>query len=248
MNSYYEYLRSRCSLTTSFKGKTTVVAFFMDKDVDDRLGLLIRSPHVIYTDYYDVENHVFNEGDVAAAVGAACSLPPNWCRDEFGEIGQWQKKTADLWFNWVRLCFAAKILRVHGAVNYGRISPLNSPSHCPSDPLIAAKHEQDLLEAARAQGVTDDEWASAFETVDAEYSAGEWDKVFKGKWYAYILGAQVQANCPYSIDTKHLNASLVKHAAGTMNFRSAWSLTVQGAIRSLACSHGLNVAHEASGS
>lgn len=244
LKSYFDYLHDRSSLATSFKGKTTVVAFFMDKDVDDRLGLLIRSPHVIYTDYYDVENHVFDEGDVSAAVGSACSLPPNWCRGEFGSIGEWQSRAAKLWLEWVRLCFLAKILRVPGAMNYGRPSPLNNPSHGPSDPTLASNHEGDLLRAARTRGVTDVEWVAARESVDAEYAAGDWDRVFKGKWYAHILGAQVRANSPHCIDTKHLDASLVKHVAATMSFRSEWSLSVQGSIRSLASSHGLNLSQQ----
>ncbi|MFI8448044.1 hypothetical protein [Streptomyces erythrochromogenes] len=241
LKKYYEYLDGRSSLVTNFKGKTTVVVFFLDKDVDDQLGLLISTPHVIYTQFYDVENHVFDEGNVAEAVGAACSLPPNWCREEFGPQGAWQAAAAGLWIDWTRLCFLAKVLKVPGAVNYGRPSPLNTPSHEPADPMLAAKHEGDLRSSYRS-ATPDHDWHSARSTVETAYSIGNWDNIFKGKWYAQILSSQIQANCPNRIDIKNLAASLVKHVAATMSFASAWSISVQKAVESLALLNGLGAA------
>lgn len=239
LRSYYEHLRDSSSLVTDFKGKTTIVAFFMDKDIDDRLGVLISSPHVFYTDFYDVENHVFHEGDVATAVGSACSLPPNWCREEFGSSGIWQEVAARLWIEWVRLCFAAKLLKIPGAVNYRRPSPLNDPSHHLADPELVAFHQGNALAGVLPSIVSRRDWQSARAVVDGEYATGNWDAVFKGKWYACILGSQLLANSPNKIDSKHLVASLVKHVAATMKFDSAWSISMQKRVRSLAVGHGL---------
>ncbi|MFE1264914.1 hypothetical protein ACFW5X_30910 [Streptomyces albogriseolus] len=242
LKSYYSHLAEHGSLATDFKGKVTIVLFFMDKDVDERLGLLINSPHVLYTWFYDVENHVFHEGDVAGAVSSSCSLAPNWCRQEFGGRGSWQEVAARTWIEWVRLCFAAKSLRISGAANYGRPSAVNPTAHLAADASLVAEYSAKLKSDSQAADVSERQWNEAFAVVDSEYANGYWDTVFKGKWYAHILFSQVIANCPNKIDSKHLAASLVKHVAATMNFNSPWSLAMQQAIRNLAVSHGLRAA------
>lgn len=212
----------------------------MDKDVDDQLGLLIDSPHVLYTWFYDVENHVFHEGDVAEAVGSGCSLAPNWCREEFGGRGSWQEITARLWVEWVRLCFAVKSLKISGAVNYGRLSAVNPTPHLSADPVLVAAYATKLKSEAQQAGITEKQWDEIMDAVDSGYSTGNRDKFFKGKWYGHILSSQVLANCPNKIDSKHLVASLVRHVAATMEFNSPWSLAVQKKIQDLAVSHGLS--------
>jgi hypothetical protein len=72
--SFFEYLRRKCALVHAFKGKSTGVLFFLDKDVDDLLRTQRRSPHVVYTRYYDVENHIFREADLIRAAAASASL------------------------------------------------------------------------------------------------------------------------------------------------------------------------------
>ncbi|KAB2973281.1 hypothetical protein F8R89_15360 [Streptomyces sp. SS1-1] len=239
LKSYYSHLADNASLVTNFKGKVTVVLFFMDKDIDDQLGLLIESPHVLYTWFYDVENHVFHEGDVAEAVGSGCSLAPNWCREEFGGRGSWQETVARLWVEWVRLCFAVKSFKISGAANYGRPSAVNPTPHLPADATLVEAYSVKLKSEAQQAGVADRQWNAAIATVDSEYSTGSWDKVFKGKWYGHILSSQVLANCPNKIDSKHLTASLVRHVAATMEFNSPWSLAMQKKIQELAVSNGL---------
>ncbi|MER5894729.1 hypothetical protein [Streptomyces sp. NPDC001876] len=240
LTGYYSHLEGTRSLVTNFKGKVTAILFFMDKDVDDQLGLLIDSPHVLYTWFYDVENHVFHEGDVADAVSSGCSLAPNWSRQEFGRRGSWQEAASRLWKDWVQLCFTAKTLKVSGAVNYGRTSPVNPTPHSASDPILVAAYESKLKADAQQAGITDRQWNAAGSTVETAYDSGGWDKVFKGKWYSHILASQVLANCPNRIDSKHLTASLVKHVAATMKFDSAWSLAIQQQIRDLAVSNGMS--------
>ncbi|MFF7797565.1 hypothetical protein [Streptomyces olivaceus] len=239
LKAYYGHLAENGSLVTNFKGKVTVIAFFMDKDVDDRLGLLVESPHVMYTWFYDVENHVFHEGDVAEAVSSSCSLAPNWCRQEFGGRGSWQAIAAKLWMEWVRLCFATKSLKISGAANYGRPSAVNPTAHLVADASLVARYSAKLHSDAQQAGITERQWNEALTVVDSKYSTGCWDEVFKGKWYAHILSSQIMANCPNKIDSKHLAASLVKHVATTMKFNSLWSLAMQQKIQSLAVSHGL---------
>ncbi|WP_189893469.1 hypothetical protein [Streptomyces xantholiticus] len=240
LRSYYSHLAENGSLATNFKGKVTIVLFFMDKDIDDQVGLLINSPHVLYTWFYDVENHVFHEGDVAEAVSSSCSLAPNWCRREFSGRGSWQQAAAQLWLEWVRLCFAAKSLKITGAANYGRYSAVNPTPHLSADSAQVAAFSAKLKSDALQAGISERQWNETRAFVDAEYLSGHWDRVFKGKWYAHILSSQVLANSPNKIDSKHLAASLVKHVAATMKFDSKWSLAMQQKIRELAILHGLS--------
>ncbi|MFI7356427.1 hypothetical protein ACIBTP_21095 [Streptomyces avidinii] len=231
--AYYEHLRGGSSLVTDFKGKATVVAFFMDKDIDDRTGLAVSSDHVFYTEFYDVENHVFHEGDVAKAVSAGCSLPPNWCRGEFGKRGEWQQSAAARWKEWVRLCFTAKVLGLSGEANYGRPSPINGKPHSASDPDLTSAYERKSHAAARSASISCANWNAVRAEVDASYATGAWDKTFKGKWYGHILQSQVLANCPDKVDEKHLQSVLVMQVAATMTFDSPWAISTQDKIRNL---------------
>ncbi|MER6359858.1 hypothetical protein [Kitasatospora sp. NPDC001527] len=244
LSSYFEFLKENSALANEFKGKKTVVAFFMDKDLDDRIGRSIASDHVLYTDFYDVENHVFHEGDVARAVAAACSLPPNWCREEFGDKGSWQELAARLWCDWVRLCYASQMLGVSKESNYGRPSPLNPVPHGPSDEIITAQFEAKSHAAARkATGGSCNSWHMRRNDVNTAYDTGRWDEVFKGKWYGPILASHILARSPNRVDKMHLAASLVKQVAATMNFDSPWAISTQGRLKKLASSHGLGSGH-----
>ncbi|GAA1150993.1 hypothetical protein GCM10009654_02920 [Streptomyces hebeiensis] len=144
-----------------------------------------------------------------------------------------------MWAEWVRLCFAAKSLKISGAANCGRLSAVNPTAHLAADASLAAGYSGKLKSQAQEVGISERQWNGAFAAVDSAYSTGRWGKVFKGKWYAHILSSQVMANCPNKIDTKHLSATLVKHIATTMKFDSPWSLAMQQAIQNLAVSHGL---------
>ncbi|WP_162637280.1 hypothetical protein [Streptomyces griseorubiginosus] len=240
LKSFYEELRQAGALSGTFQGKTTVVVFFMDKDVDDAVGTLISSDHIIYTDFYDVENHVFHEGDVASAVASACSLPPNWCRATFGAAGLWQANAARNWIDWVKLCYTSKVSRVATEANYGRPSPINNPPYSPVDSQGLQALERKLHAKIRtnSNGSCAD-WVSSRQAVENLYGTNQWDRVFKGKWYAHILAAEVTTRAPYPIDTKHLAVTLAKQVAGTMKFNSTWVKQTCAKITNLAAAAGL---------
>ncbi|MFB8017729.1 hypothetical protein ACFC36_04095 [Streptomyces rubiginosohelvolus] len=231
LKSFFQELEGSGSLTSDLQGKTTVVAFFMDKDVDDATGSLINSDHIFYTEFYDVENHIFHEGDVAKAVASACSLPPNWCRATFGVAGLWQAEVARKWVDWVRLCYTSKASGIASEANYGRPSPINDPAYGVVDFESLAKLEKRLHKKIRehSNGSCVD-WSVSRQKVDRLYSVKQWDRVFKGKWYAHILAAEVSARAPYPIDTKHLASTLSKQVAATMEFSSAWAKRTQAGI------------------
>jgi hypothetical protein len=57
--TFYNFLLNRDALRSDWQGKKTAGLFFADKDIDDLLGLTIRSPHFVYTRTYDLEGTLF---------------------------------------------------------------------------------------------------------------------------------------------------------------------------------------------
>ncbi len=240
LTTFFEELQRAGALAGTFQGKTTVAVFFMDKDIDDVTGSLISSDHVLYTSFYDVENHVFHEGDIARAVASACSLPPNWCRATFGTAGVWQEDTARKWMDWVRLCYSSKVSRVTTEANYGRPSPINEPPFRSTDMESLTRLEKRLHKKIRENcNGSCASWVSSRQQVEMLYNSRRWDQVFKGKWYAHVLAAEVTARAPYAIDTKHLASTLAKQVASTMTFTSPWAKQTQERITALASAAGL---------
>jgi RNA polymerase sigma-70 factor (ECF subfamily) len=52
-----------CRASTDETGEKSAL-FYVDKDVDDLLRIRRRSEHFIYSEFYDVLNHIFRNGDL----------------------------------------------------------------------------------------------------------------------------------------------------------------------------------------
>ncbi|MGW9244689.1 hypothetical protein [Streptomyces badius] len=245
--AHYEMLRMNGQLADKFKGKTAVAVFFMDKDLDEIHGRQVTSDHVIYTAFYDVENHIFAEGDIRHAVAAACNIDPQRVRQELPSGQEWQTQVALYWQDWVRLCFAANILKFHGEANYGRLSPVNPKPYGPPEKTSVARYTHRSHALARQvcpNGCQD--WELARAQVDTLYNAGRHNEIFKGKWYSEILSRWL-IDFDSDIDTRALAATLVKQVASTMKFDSPWSQGVQEKVRNLAINAGISFPGQRSG-
>lgn len=82
---FFIYLRNRRSLVSSLGGQKTACIFFLDKDVDDIQRKRKRSPHVVYTKHYDVQNYVFVNGDITKGSAAAASVDPRRLEGDLGD-------------------------------------------------------------------------------------------------------------------------------------------------------------------
>jgi len=71
---FYRYVRAKGKLVSELNGKRTALVFFLDKDLDDIGRCKCRSHHVIYTKYYDAQNHVFKHADFIRGVSSAASI------------------------------------------------------------------------------------------------------------------------------------------------------------------------------
>lgn len=232
--SHFELLCGQGRLADEFKGKKTLSIFFMDKDLDDFRGNQINSKHVIYTRFYDVENHIFHEGNLQLAVSASCNFSPQQVRQEYPDTSEWRTRIAGYWRAWVRLCFTANLLKLEGEVNYGRPSPVNTLPDAPPDADLVSQYEQRSHKTARRlHAGSCRDWSVMRAQVDALYEQGRQDEVFKGKWYAEIL-AKCLLSSGYDIDKRALASVLVRQMAATMTFDSDWSREVQSRVKELA--------------
>jgi hypothetical protein len=223
--SFFEYLRRKSSLISVFKGKSTGILFFLDKDVDDFLGTQRRSKHVVYSGYYDVENHIFAEGDLIEAVAASASLDHQEVLACFSDGDIWRREVAERWKQWVVLCLFVAKKKVNCECNYGVTSRVNSPFHGPVD---QAAYSDYLQRVQLKMGLTDRQFKRAVRRVvrlvDDIYAEGEYDRVFKGKWYALLLAATIRDKIGgHSIDSAGLEGRLASNAASTLDFDASWA-------------------------
>jgi hypothetical protein len=186
--AFYRYIRIKGKLRSILNGKLSVLVFFLDKDVDDIKRTKCRSPHVIYTAHYDVENYIFRHGDFIRSISAAASIDP-------GELSQhavlghnWLENAAGRWREWTVLCLFSVLYTGGQVANYGNASKVNTPKNGPLDHSL---YDQQLIEARNSSGLTQPKFDDAIERLAArvqeDLSKGTYDLVFKGKWYGTLL-------------------------------------------------------------
>jgi hypothetical protein len=200
------------------------MAFFLDKDLDDIRRKKCRSPHVIYTTYYDVQNHVFRHGDLGRSASSAASIDrmeflahPTFAVD-------WCRSAARRWREWIALCLLSVKDGIPGP-NYRVASQVNIPINGPVDPAMYAAAVQG---AAGHLGVTtaeiDRKLRSLLNTVDRYLSSGTYDLVFKGKWYALLLEADLHtAFAGRALQFNGVGARATTAMAATMDYSQPWA-------------------------
>src|ERR1035441_445096 len=94
------------ALTSDFQDKRTVYLFFLDKDIDDFLGKMIRSENVVYTKFYSMENYYFLYGNIIETIciilcsSEARVKPVFECDNTI-----WTRKIAEKLKMWALYCF-----------------------------------------------------------------------------------------------------------------------------------------------
>lgn len=223
--SFFEYLRRKSALLGVFKGKSTAVLFFLDKDVDDFLRTQRRSPHVVYTRYYNVENHIFMESDLVQAAAACASLDRQEVLQCLSDGRRWRREVAERWKQWVTLCLFVAKKKVNCESNYRVTSRINTPLHGPVD---QAAYGECLERVQTKLGLTDRQFKRAFtrvaRLVDDIYAQGDHDRVFKGTWYGVLLGATVRDGLRgRPVDSEGFERRLPSVAATALDFDASWA-------------------------
>jgi hypothetical protein len=223
---FFSYLEKKGALVDDFKGTRTGTLFYLDKDLDDLSGKDKLSTHIVYTESYEAENYLFSKGDLIKATAAATSLDHSHIRRELGSSSQsWRRNAAENWKDWVKLCVFSVLQKISYECNYSVHSRINQ---CPYGPLLVADYIARLGELERRSGLTARGFRTVYNrisrSVDELYSEGDFDVVFKGKWYAFFLAEDAKtmaAGQPF--DSSSLASKLLLGLLLTLDFSAPWT-------------------------
>lgn len=234
--AFFNFLRQRRSLVSTLGGQRTACVFFLDKDMDDLQHRKKRSPHAIYTQHYDVQNYVFQHGDLVTGTAAAASVDPRRLQGDLGDASRWCKQVATLWRDWIALCLRLLEDGIQCEANYRVLSRVQTCYYGPTDVGV---HQALTRRLARRAGVPVAEFrrrlSSTTDKVERYFARGEHHRVFKGKWFAAILADhvdQIMAGNPY--DGNGLAGRLPSTIAATMDFSEAWADHFKQPLRNIA--------------
>jgi len=222
----HKYLQKKKQLFSNFQGKKTAVIFFLDKDIDDFSRRCLHSDHVIYTKYYNIENHLFIDGDVFAAVAATSSLDPAFIASHIGNQNDWRLRVASYWKDWVKICFFTKTHNIGCEYTYSSQSRINKPKY--GNLIDAAAYSAYLLTIEKLSGLSKLQFRRAFQRIskkiDFIYQQKNCDFVFKGKWYSPFMEDEIKkimGKAPANI--KAFQIRLETALLTSLDFTGKWS-------------------------
>jgi hypothetical protein len=168
--------------------------FYLDKDVDDVMHKLIRSPHVVYTPFHCVENALFMYGKLVDAAAAASSLDPARLAARMANPLEWCRQKAAHWKDFLVLCLLSHKLGINCECHYKCMrSPINSP---PDAPVDAQKAEAIRADLQARSGLSDSGFNLKFRAssryVECAFKKGLHDLLFNGKWYFELLRREIK--------------------------------------------------------
>lgn len=221
---FYKVLRTKKKLVSSLNNKTTKVVFFLDKDVDDILGIKCRSHHVIYTKYYDVQNHIFSDSNFINGVSSAASIDPAELRNSHMFCSNWCVTAASRWREWVKLCLFVQKHRVNGVNNYRICSAINTPLNGTLDPVKYSDFKSNVINSLGITADDFDEKYAVIETkVDKMFRSNTHNIVFKGKWYSTLLELDLRTEfAGRNLHLEKIAQRAVSALASTLDFGASW--------------------------
>lgn len=166
-----------------------VVGFGLDKDLDDIERRMCRSHHVIYTDHYCHENHLFRNGSISRFVQ---SFPQTSALDasDFADplVQAELSRLAGQMLDWIAFCLCVRRLRAADIGNFGAaFSLIHNRETLEID---AAKFEQMKRSLASRSSKPLSDIESNLSRIRARLDASrpsEIDRVFNGKWYFALV-------------------------------------------------------------
>src|SRR5579863_3356375 len=223
---FYEYLDASRSLIDEFKGKRTGAIFFLDKDIDDLLNRCKSSEHIVYTEYYEVENYVVAYGDLVESTAAAAALDRESVRRGLAPgSDSWRRDAAANWKEWIKLCIFTQTRKMNHLCNYKVCSRINPAPYAPIDRTL---HANWLADLERHSSLTSIDFKRVLRrisrTVERIYDENNHDLVFKGKWYFEFLAESVRriaGSRPYN--SNGLEDRLLACLQQSLNFQDTWT-------------------------
>lgn len=233
---FYKYLATTNGLCGIFQAKSFLALFFLDKDIDDVLNSKIVSDHIIYTQYYCVENYLFIHGDILKAAASASSLEERDVAKVLGDPAGWRRSRAELWKDWIIFSILGQKLKIPHQCNYRTgCSSINVPLDSPPDAAAVLKLRQEL-EADST--VTSEAFQKAYgavsRLVNSIYARGKHDIVFKGKWYFRFLEKTVESAAAGRAYNSHgISNRLHGAITSTVDFSGEWGQYFKAPMRDI---------------
>ncbi len=189
---YYKYLLKKKKLSSTYKRKKMSIVFFADKDIDDILLIKCKTNHLIYTKYYNIENHLFINGDLIQAIASTASLPRDIIERWITDVNLFLKNTAELWKEWLILCILTKKIGINCEHNYGSHSRI----HCKKTGALNKKeYTKYLKKIEKSSKLTSTNFKARLnriiKLVNSYYNNNNQDLIFKGNWYTSLIKLQL---------------------------------------------------------
>ena len=233
---HFEFMRRRRLLVIDFKGQRSASIFFVDKDVDDRRRRERRSMHLVYTEYYDVENYVYRQGKLVRAVAAACLKDIQAVSQAIPAPDQWPARAALLWKEWLKLCLYSCLFATGSGCNYRASSQVNAG---PARPVDDTLYKRRLVNLQAASGLSPSAFHAKFarlsRRVDMCYAVGKQDELFRGKWYPILLSDELKVSgIATGAATHALPSRLTQGFLMSLDFSEPWADYLRQAVKVVA--------------
>ncbi len=234
MKPFLANLRKRKLLFSDFKGIKTASVFFFDKDVDDLRRRMLRSPHVIYTEYYNLENYIFRHGDLARSLASCTSIDYQTIVKSIGGENQFKKQIAEIYRNWVVLClFSCKYVR--RSTNFGSHSHVNKDAYGAVDSSELTAYKTALqIRCGLSQSEFELRFAEVSKVVNELYATNNHDRYFNGKWYFHITEREIsKIYSARSYEKNGLPSRLKTAMSYSLDINGRWSDHFKSKIRNV---------------
>jgi hypothetical protein len=183
---FYRYARKKKNLVSELNGKKTALAFCLDKDIDDLMKSKCKSDHVIYTRFYDIQNHIYLNSNFILGVSSALSIDPSEL-SQHSIFNNWCSDATKRWREWIIICIIS-IKHESPIPNYRLTSQINKPLNGRTDSKL---YEAALNNLKQKKGWTQEKLEKELKKVevlvDNYYLLNSIDILFKGKWYSTLL-------------------------------------------------------------
>lgn len=222
----YETLNAVGGLRQENKATKVDVVFFLDRDDDDYLGLLVESEHVQYTHFSDVEAEIVMHSDLARAVARAFSVSRLDAVAHTPE--QPDSDLAARWAEWIALRLASGECK-WSDTRFAQPSSINVPRYGGVD----VTRIDPICERVRRASP---EWDEALERARAHVAGasfrGDSGRLIKGKWLpAFIVHLITQSFGSGRSLPRVGSAHLVTACLMTIDFRAVWHKRYAGNLQ-----------------
>ena len=188
LDLYDFYRRKRnLALRNSF-GRRSIV-FCIDRDNDDVSGAVRTGPHVVYTEMYDAEAHVFANADFVPAIAKSAFLDRETTEDFLRAHPDWLGSFANAWREWITLCCLAKAVHARSSIGFRQQNRVNTARYGPVDDgaVAAALTEITARSPCSAEDFTRIE-RIVRRRIKKIYESGSGVRLVRGKWLPVYLG------------------------------------------------------------